>query len=70
MSKPWYQSKTWWTNVGLFLAAALSLPELGGVVPSDAMRYVTLAAALINLYLRIVTHEPISLTVNGQNRSG
>jgi hypothetical protein len=59
--KPFYESKTWWTNALVFVIAVLSLPQLGGIVPAEAMPYVGTGAAIANVILRFMTTEPIGL---------
>lgn len=63
-SKPIWESKTFWANVIAFSVAAL------GVVldMSDALAlpdkwevYLTLAVALMNVGLRFITSQPVSL---------
>lgn len=58
-SKPFYQSKTFWTNVigalWFFIGPHVGIPTLDGE---------TMAALLvvINLVLRAITKQPLSLT--------
>ena len=55
-----------WTNIVnttslVYLALALNIPEVRGLIPSQAQPPVLAAVLLLNLYLRnFVTHEPIT----------
>lgn len=62
-SKVWYQSKTVWLNLLVVIVALL-----GFVVSPDFplelgqyAEYVTLALAILNIILRFVTGQPITL---------
>jgi len=57
--KPWYQSKVVWINVITFTALALSLPEVGTIVPNAAAKFVSALSALLNLWLRVNTTQPL-----------
>ena len=62
MDKPFYKSKTLWVNgisfvVAVLFALGLVEPEL----PSDLEQFVVPVVFLINLVLRFVTKEPVSL---------
>jgi len=57
--KPWYQSKVIWINVITFTALALSLPEVGTIVPNAAAKFVSALSALLNLWLRVNTAQPL-----------
>jgi hypothetical protein len=53
--KTFYKSRTAWLNIVTFALAALSLPEVSGLVPVDYLRYIVAVNAIGNLYLR---YEP------------
>ncbi len=62
-AKPWYMSKTLWLNALVLLVAALgwvSGPDFPLELGQYA-EYVTLALAILNLILRFVTGQPITL---------
>ena len=52
-TKKWYQSKTVWFNVVVFLVGFLALPEFVKVIPATWLPYDILGGALGNLILRI-----------------
>lgn len=62
MSKPFYLSKTLWVNLLTGLALVFALPELHAILGPNAVSYVALGAAVVNIALRLVTATPISLT--------
>jgi hypothetical protein len=53
--KPWYLSRTAWLNIISFALAALSLPEVAGLIPSSALPAILAISAIGNLYLK---YEP------------
>jgi hypothetical protein len=63
--KPVWESKTLWVNVltavAMIIAAAVAQPDL---IPAEAMRYVVFALAAVNIILRLVTSQPVTLTRN------
>jgi major membrane immunogen (membrane-anchored lipoprotein) len=64
-TKAFYLSKTFWLNVGTFLALALMLPELGDLIPDSAAKYVAAGNALLNLALRFFGPGAAPLSMNG-----
>ena len=65
-AKPWYQSKTIWLMVVLFLVAALPLvqPALAAFVSPDMMTKIqtvmTAVIAVLGIVVRFLTDAPIS----------
>jgi hypothetical protein len=59
--KPWYLSKTIWVNA---LALAGSLAVAYGFAPERWAEISTTALAVINVALRIITGEPLTLTAS------
>ncbi len=57
MSKNWYESKTLWTNISMFLlmVAALFLPggEFNELLTPIVVEYVALGVAVLNIILRV-----------------
>jgi hypothetical protein len=57
MTKNWYESKTLWTNISMFLlmVAALFLPggEFTELLTPVAVKYVALGVAVLNIVLRV-----------------
>ena len=60
--KPAYLSKTVIVNLIALVLAILTLPQLNEVVPREWLPYIGGAIAVINIVLRFVTTEGISLT--------
>lgn len=54
--KPWYQSKTVWTNV--LSVAAIGLNRYGAVLPPE---YLALGLAAVNLGLRFLTTQAVTV---------
>jgi hypothetical protein len=57
MSKKWYSSKTLWVNA-IAIAALIAQAQLGFVMSGEEQVAIL---AVINLILRVVTKEPLSL---------
>ena len=57
MSKKWYLSKTLWVNVTA-IAALIAQAQFGFIVSGEEQVAIL---AVINLILRVVTKEPLSL---------
>ena len=55
--KPWYQSKTVWTNI-IGAVVYLLNGDVGRLLPAP---YVGMALAAMNIILRFATDEPIRL---------
>lgn len=62
LDKDWYRSKTIWLNIIAGVSAFLALPELQHVLGPDALRYVVLVQAGLNIFLRTITSQGITLT--------
>lgn len=60
--KKFYASKTFWFNIVAFIVVGI-LPAFGydGTIPGDWQPFVLPAVVLINLVLRFITKEPLSL---------
>ena len=63
--KPIYQSKTLWVNLVLFLSALLAMPELTALLGESTLQYVVVAQSALNVVLRLVTSQPVSMTGTG-----
>ena len=62
MEKPFYKSRTLWVNGISFVVAILfALGLVETELSSDLAQFVAPAVFLINLVLRFVTKEPVSL---------
>lgn len=62
MSKPFLTSRTVWVNVITAIVAFVALPEFQQVVGPDAIRYVVVIQAALNVVLRVITTQPVSLS--------
>lgn len=51
--KKWYQSKTVWFNVVVFVVAFLALPEFVRLLPPSLLPYDVLGGVVGNLVLRL-----------------
>jgi len=60
--KPWYRSRTYWFNLLSTAMVVLSMPEVGAVLPEELLKWVLLATALGNMYLRDKTGEGTTWT--------
>jgi hypothetical protein len=62
-SKPIWQSKTFWLNA--LTAAAGVLVVLSGMaeqIPSPYIEWIGVALAIVNIGLRLVTDQPVTIT--------
>lgn len=62
-SKPWYQSKTLWTNIIALVAAITG--AFGLDLGLDAETQVSLVGgimAVVNIVLRVVTTQPVTVS--------
>jgi hypothetical protein len=63
MTKNWYQSKTVWFNIIVFIVGFGALPQFVAVLPVSWLPYVVLVGAVGNYILRVwFTSTPISAT--------
>ena len=63
MSKPFWQSRTLWLNLAVFLVGAIGLVldmATALALPPQWATYLTLAAAVLNLALRLGTDRPVT----------
>jgi hypothetical protein len=60
-AKPWWTSKTIWTNL---IALAGSLVVAIGFDPGRWAEISTVSLAVVNVALRLITNEPVSLTTD------
>lgn len=66
-SKPIWQSKTFWLNVITISLAILSITEPAFIhVDAKTLMWIT---GILNILLRFLTHEPVSLTGNNGTTS-
>ena len=63
LSKPWWQSRTIWLNVGvaLFAAAEAQLHWLQSLLPVNVYAVIAFGLPVINMALRAVTSQAVSL---------
>jgi hypothetical protein len=61
MAKKWYKSKTLWLNVLPVIAAVLLLATKELTLSQSAVEIVLFAWGCVNIALRALTKEPISL---------
>jgi hypothetical protein len=67
--KPWYTSKTLWVNIIVALVAILELFNVLPVsLPEGAGAWVLFAQSALNIILRVVTDQPLTLTGSGKDR--
>jgi len=60
-SKPWWASKTIWTNVVMVVATFAGVAKLGIDLSADTQVLVVSAImGIANVVLRLVTHQPIA----------
>lgn len=66
MTKPWWQSKTVWWNVGTTALAIISFmvvqQQTSGLPFNLDPKYLVLVGGVINILLRLVTSKPIEGT--------
>jgi hypothetical protein len=60
-----YLSKTLWANVIAAAVAILGIEELKTLLGPNALQYFALAQTVLNIVLRFVTTQPVSLTGDG-----
>ena len=60
-SKKWYASKTLWFNLLAFIVAVAAGFGYTGELPADWGVYVPAVIAIINVILRFITNQSISL---------
>ncbi len=59
MPKKWYESKTLWFNILALVVAIAAAFGYTGELPPEWSIFVPAIVAIINIALRIVTHQPI-----------
>lgn len=57
--KPWYRSKTVWVNA-LTVTIAVLLASVH-IVPSSWLPYLMAGTGIMNIFLRLITGQPIDL---------
>lgn len=67
-AKSIFNSKTFWTNVALFLIAVLELSEVTNVVPAAWQGSLLAIAAILNVALRIFTVRPAAMVAPGKTK--
>ena len=63
-TKKWTSSKTVWFNVLTLLSTVVALPEVTGLLPDGALRFVVAFQAIVNVVLRLSTNQ--GLTTKGR----
>lgn len=62
-AKVWWQSKTFWLNlVAIVVAVGYYLLDTPGIVPAQYVSYVVAGLGALNIVLRFVSDQPITLT--------
>jgi len=62
-AKPWYKSKTIWANVIVIVVAiGLYLQTQPGVIPDQYAVYFAAFLGVLNIILRFLSDQPITLT--------
>jgi hypothetical protein len=61
--KVWYKSKEAWLNLAAITSLALTLPEVGELVPGSAARYIGALNAILILVLRFTGNGSAPLTL-------
>lgn len=62
-SKPWYKSKTVWANIIVVaVAIGIYLQSQPGVIPEQYAVYFAAFLGALNIVLRFVSDQPITLT--------
>lgn len=59
-TKPWYESKTVWTNIVASVAAVASMAAGDGLLPPIVIKWMLVAVGVGNVWLRSVTDTAIS----------
>lgn len=61
-AKPWYESKTIWLNaLAIVVAVGYYLLDQPGVVPAQYLVYATAVIGALNLVLRMLSSQPLTL---------
>lgn len=62
--KHWWQSKTLWLNglVAMLLLAEKNITALQGTLPDHVVRELIFFLPIINMWLRLVTKDALSIT--------
>lgn len=60
--KAFYLSKTFWVNLITTVIALLTILPEQPVIPPEWQPYILLAVGILNVVLRFLTNQPISLS--------
>lgn len=60
MGKPWYRSKTIWTNMIALAVVILSLKGIE-VTPEEQSAILAGILAIVNIVLRLITKDPVRI---------
>ena len=60
--KPFWESSTFWVNVGTIVVIIIGLPEVTNILPEWTYRYLLAVSAVINVILRFRTTDGITVT--------
>lgn len=56
-----FSTRTFWYNALSAASLILLLPELQTLLGEHTIKYVVLANAIVNIFLRFITKEPVQL---------
>lgn len=62
-AKSIFVSKTFWVNA--LTAVGTLAANYGGLLPPPALPYVVAATGIVNIALRLITKQPVTLTGSG-----
>lgn len=65
MTKPLWQSKTFWVNLISATIAILEGQQITNIIPADWQAEVIALVFALNIALRYITTQPVSLTGSG-----
>ena len=63
-----FRSRTFWFNLLGAVALIVSMPEVTGLLSPDAMKYAVGVGAVVNILLRFVTTQSVSVKGTGDGK--